>query len=266
MHAPNLFSAVPVLVLDDDSFMLGIMRNMLTDLGVSRIRTESRPQEGLLTLNMRLPRQLVICDINMPDMNGVEVIRHLAQNNYAGAVVMLSGEDDSTLKIIAKCGQDHHLRMLGALEKPIDPQGLSGFLHSLLEPDVGKDEARIVAWPAVVPEGVGVAQTVFDAHALMRTLGGKPELRARMLDTFKIHARQRASDLEACVSNGEIQRASHIAYNLKAVARNVGAMHLGTVCQAFEAAGKAGDLAACQRMSGQLVESVRMTLGAMPRA
>lgn len=264
MRAPNPLRTIPVLVLDDDAFMLGIMRDMLGDLGVNRVMTHTRPQEGLLTLDMQTARQLVICDINMPAMDGVDVIRHLGQHNYTGAVVVLSGEDAATLKTIVDLGRTYRLRLLGALAKPIDPLMLSRFLRASLAPHLGCGEATIGPWSGDQALRPDAAPVIFDAHTLTHMLGDKPDLHRRLIETFKVHAQQRVSDLVACVPSGEIERASYIAYNLKSVARNVGAMRLGALCQDFETAGKVGDLVACQTLSGQLAEAIRMTLAAMP--
>lgn len=266
MRAPNPLKTIPVLVLDDDTFMLGIMRDMLGDLGISRVMTHSRPQEGLLTLDMQMATQLVICDINMPEMDGVEVIRHLGQHNYAGAVVVLSGEDEATLSTIAELGRTYRLRLLGALAKPIDPLMLSRFLRASLETERHWGEAAVVPWSDCEDPQADAAPAIFDAHKLAHMLGDKPDLHRRLIATFRVHAQQRVADLLACVPSGEIERASYIAYNLKSVARNVGAMRLGALCQDFETAGKGGDLAACQSLSAELAEAIRMTLATMPEA
>lgn len=128
-----------VLVLDDDDLILDVSQAMLENMGVREIVTHTSASVALASLDMNNPLQVVLCDLNMPEMDGVEVIRHLGQRGFAGAVIVLSGEDARMLQTVINMGRAQHLRLLGALGKPIDQQAL---LHLLQDVHAGASRPR----------------------------------------------------------------------------------------------------------------------------
>jgi EAL domain-containing protein (putative c-di-GMP-specific phosphodiesterase class I) len=61
----------------------------------------------------------------MPEMDGVEFLRRLVEHDYAGSLILVSGEDKRALQATEKLAQAHGITVLGTLHKPITPQGLS---------------------------------------------------------------------------------------------------------------------------------------------
>jgi EAL domain-containing protein (putative c-di-GMP-specific phosphodiesterase class I) len=70
-------------------------------------------------------------DLNMPGMDGVEFLRHVARRRYRGGLVLVSGEDDRILQSVAKLAAAHRLRLLGTLHKPVSLQQLERVLDAL---------------------------------------------------------------------------------------------------------------------------------------
>ncbi|MGR8931126.1 MAG: EAL domain-containing response regulator [Gammaproteobacteria bacterium] len=127
-----------VAILDDDEFILHVARSMLERLGVEKIVTYGSAKQALSGLNLFDDRQILLCDLNMPEIDGVEVIRILGQKHFAGAIIVLSGEDSRTLKTVVSMGRAYHLRLIGALEKPLRLVDLKQ-MFALIEPDVEPD-------------------------------------------------------------------------------------------------------------------------------
>lgn len=119
---------IHALVLDDDDFMLEVLRGMLFSIGIQCVRTFTEAEAALHDLDMDDPQLVVICDLNMPGMDGVEFIRQLASRHYVGGVVFFSGEDGRVLQMVEKLGHAHQLRVLGALPKPVAKQDLAKLL------------------------------------------------------------------------------------------------------------------------------------------
>jgi len=124
--------SLKLLLVDDDYIMHRVTTVMLNDLGVSRVTSAMSGPEALEVLEIQGDEiDVIICDLNMPDMDGVEFIRHLAGQKYQGSLILTSGEDLRILKAVEKLAIEHDLQVLGVLEKPATPAKISELLDSL---------------------------------------------------------------------------------------------------------------------------------------
>ena len=74
-------SSLKILVVDDEAFVLKLTVRILAKLGLDDVVTASN---GLVALdeidNAALPFDVIICDLNMPEMDGIAFMRHAADN------------------------------------------------------------------------------------------------------------------------------------------------------------------------------------------
>lgn len=126
----NAKSDIHILVLDDEPFMLMLLARQLANLGFTDVATCDNGQTALDRVDdaLHVP-QLILCDLNMPGMDGVEFVRKLVEHGYAGALILVSGEDERTLQSARKLVQAHHIEVLGSLHKPVSPQALSQMIE-----------------------------------------------------------------------------------------------------------------------------------------
>lgn len=107
-----------VLIVDDNMFMIKLTKGILKRLGIA---TALHATDGASALD-RLSKStidVIVCDLNMPGMDGLEFMRHLAGRESQPAVILLSGEAKSVLKTAEQLAQAHKLHILGTLSKPI---------------------------------------------------------------------------------------------------------------------------------------------------
>ena len=124
--------SISLMIVDDDYIMHRVATLMLNDLGISSVYNAMSGAAALEMLDSaRRPIDVVICDLNMPGMDGVEFIRHLAKSDYEGSIILTSGEDIRILKTVEKLAIEHDLHVLGVLEKPVTPTKLGELLDSL---------------------------------------------------------------------------------------------------------------------------------------
>ncbi|MET0014698.1 MAG: response regulator [Sedimenticola sp.] len=117
-------SAVPIeslsfLVIDDDEFMLDIVAMNLNHLKAANVATCTNGCEALARIDNGESFDVVMIDLNMPIIDGVEVLRSLAQRNFPNGILLFSGEDARILKTAQSLANEHKLNVLGALTKPV---------------------------------------------------------------------------------------------------------------------------------------------------
>ncbi len=87
----------------------------------------------------------VIMDLQMPGLDGVELIRFLAGEKSRAQVMVMSGFDARVLESARRLGTERGLTMAGTLAKPIRVADLQKMLDGLKIPDQVIDEAALRA-------------------------------------------------------------------------------------------------------------------------
>lgn len=122
-----------VLLIDDDTFMLSLLADMFADLGHREVRCESDAKRALQSL-AGTPPALLVCDLSMPDMDGIEFLHAAAAAGFRGSVMLLSGMDVGVRRSAERLAQAHGLMVLGAYKKPISLDELRAALAPLTDP------------------------------------------------------------------------------------------------------------------------------------
>jgi EAL domain-containing protein (putative c-di-GMP-specific phosphodiesterase class I)/ActR/RegA family two-component response regulator len=119
-----------LLLVDDDPFMLGMQSRMLRSMGYEMIGTASNAHAALQLMSERPSCvDVVVCDLNMPDVDGIEFLRRLSDAGFGGNVILLSGEGPRIIHAVQKLLAGHRLMILGALQKPANRTALRGLLN-----------------------------------------------------------------------------------------------------------------------------------------
>ena len=122
-----------ILLIDDEPFALKLLARQLANLGFAEVALHERAHDALAALEGAVDAiGLVFCDLQMPQMDGVEFVRHLARVGYAGGLVLVSGEDGRILQTAEKLAKAHRLNVLGTLSKPVSPEQLRRVLDEKL--------------------------------------------------------------------------------------------------------------------------------------
>lgn len=126
---------IRVLVLDDDKFMLEFVSHLLRELGVSEVLVAEDGKAGLFVLAAQIDAvDLLICDIEMPGMDGIEFLRNIADQQYEGKIVLFSGVKADLLKAIERLAIVRGLNVIGVLAKPVTVGSLATILEKLSLP------------------------------------------------------------------------------------------------------------------------------------
>jgi EAL domain-containing protein (putative c-di-GMP-specific phosphodiesterase class I) len=107
----------PVLVgLDDDADIGDLIRGIGGRAGFS-VTTSTMAATFKESLRQLRP-DVVVLDLQMPGMDGVQMLRWLADQAVEAGVLLISGMDERTIASAEQFGISRGLRMLGALQKP----------------------------------------------------------------------------------------------------------------------------------------------------
>ena len=106
-----------LLVIDDDSKLNRLLTDYLGGMGF-QVLTAIKPSEGLKFLEREKP-DLVILDIMLPEMDGLEVCRTIRKDSKI-PIIMLTARGETTDRIVGlEIGADDYL------PKPLSPENWS---------------------------------------------------------------------------------------------------------------------------------------------
>ncbi len=126
-----MYRQIKALVVDDDEFVLEIAKQTLATLGVDQVTTATNGKQVVQRYNKLPPEErhnIIFCDLEMPEMDGVQLLRYLAEINYSGSVALISGKDHGLLKAVEELAKAHRLNVVGSTQKPLKRDALSFLL------------------------------------------------------------------------------------------------------------------------------------------
>jgi len=126
---PRNIQSLEVLVVDDDVFIIEQMRAVLARMGVKGISSANGGEKALQILHNNRKIDIVICDLNMPGMNGIEFFAHLDDMHFPGGLILISSEESRLIEAAGMVKKSRNINVLGALNKPLSPQTLYNLLE-----------------------------------------------------------------------------------------------------------------------------------------
>lgn len=118
-----------LLLIDDEPSLAEFMANAARTSGFEPIVT-ARDDEFRNAFIAKRP-EMVALDLGMPGMDGIELIRFLAEQEYRGPVLIVSGFDRRVLESAFRLGEALGLNMAGPVEKPVRLDVLEQLLAKL---------------------------------------------------------------------------------------------------------------------------------------
>ncbi len=113
------------MLVDDEPSILDLTTRYLEKMGYRNITSCQSGQLALETYQETTASyDIIISDLNMPEMNGVELLRHLSEEGYQGGIILLSGEDNRILEIAKELAKARNLNVIGYISKPFKRETL----------------------------------------------------------------------------------------------------------------------------------------------
>jgi EAL domain-containing protein (putative c-di-GMP-specific phosphodiesterase class I)/CheY-like chemotaxis protein len=150
-------ATMKILLVDDDPVTLKVLSIQLRNLGSGQVEVVCRTggRAALDVLEQDQDIGLVFCDLQMPEMDGVEFVRHLVRLEYAGGLVLVSGESSRTRQAVEQLAHAHGLRIVGTLGKPVATESLRRVLNAAVT--AGRPPDPVRSTPSYAPDDLELA-------------------------------------------------------------------------------------------------------------
>jgi EAL domain-containing protein (putative c-di-GMP-specific phosphodiesterase class I)/CheY-like chemotaxis protein len=121
-----------VLVVEDQAFQRKSLCRLLQRAGVERVLEAEDGESALLLLRAcDVDPVMVITDLDMPNVDGIEFIRCLSTEFPAVNVAIYSAQDTSLLRSVRLLAEDLGLPLAGVLSKPANLAQIAALLNSV---------------------------------------------------------------------------------------------------------------------------------------
>ena len=118
-----------LLLIDDEPALADFLANAARECGFEAVVT-SNDTEFRDTFRKDRP-DMVALDLGMPGMDGVQLLRFLADEEYRSPVLIVSGFDRRVLESAFRLGEALGLNMAGPVEKPVRLEAIEQVLNQL---------------------------------------------------------------------------------------------------------------------------------------
>ena len=196
------FANHKILILDDDKLQLQLLQEMLRRIvgDTWQVFACNHVMDALTTLHNEQPA-LMLMDIEMPEMNGMDMIAHINHTNMM--VVAMTAHDTSILEQLLKAGFDD------CLFKPFSMEKLSDILGIESQPQLDAQSET----PSQ-PDLSSQQKSNHQLDSLLAFAGGDEEAAKEILDTVKQELAAHLENLKEAVeeeslSTDRIGKAAH---------------------------------------------------------
>lgn len=110
-----------IMVVEDHAFQRKTLLHQIRSLGYQQLL---EAQDGLSALALCQHHQvdILICDLRMPGMDGMALLRRLSLGGFKGGIILSSALEDDVVAAVLRMSAAYGLQVLGRLEKPSSPQ------------------------------------------------------------------------------------------------------------------------------------------------
>ena len=126
---PEQLARLSFMVIEDQKFQREALVLLLNSIGAQHVLEAEHGQSALEQLKkLHTTIDIILCDVDMPTMDGMATMRHLSNIDYPASIILVSAVGHALLTSIEAMTRAYGLKLLGVMPKPPS----RGILQSLL--------------------------------------------------------------------------------------------------------------------------------------
>ncbi len=223
-----------ILVAEDNDFNQQVVRELLERFGATVV-VAGNGLDAIARVEQEAAFDLVLMDVQMPVMDGIEAVQQLRTRYSSSDLVILA--------MTANVAPEDRLRcrtagMNGFVPKPIVPERFYSLLaHWIAAPADGRGApTKAVSEPVTtfVPPPLPVAAPAFDAGLLLALVEGDLDDAQLLAEQFAQSARATIAEMRVAQSARDLAALKRLAHRFKSAAAQIGAGACRACCIALE--------------------------------
>ncbi|MEO1066100.1 MAG: EAL domain-containing response regulator [Pseudomonadota bacterium] len=114
-----------ILIVDDDPAQGILLDAYFRGMGITSVASVGGAVEAIDRMAVSdVPFDLIVSDLLMPDMDGIEFLRALKKVGFHGKIALISSLDQTLIDSAKKLGELHGFEVIGTCRKPLTKQVL----------------------------------------------------------------------------------------------------------------------------------------------
>ncbi|MGN5059588.1 EAL domain-containing response regulator [Aeromonas caviae] len=113
-----------IMVVEDHNFQRKALMHQIRGLGYGNL-LEAQDGEEALAQCQHHRVDILFCDLRMPGMDGMALLRRLSLGGFRGGIVLCSALEDDVVDAVLRMSRAYGLQVLGRIEKPASPQQIA---------------------------------------------------------------------------------------------------------------------------------------------
>ncbi|MBU1620325.1 MAG: EAL domain-containing response regulator [Gammaproteobacteria bacterium] len=118
------------LIVEDCKSYSQYLYNLCAQLGLDRIEQAENGKAALESLQHYSAYDVLICDLEMPECDGIELIHQLSRDKINAGLIIVSGKEPLLISAVENMARAGGLKVLGSLKKPFHSGKLAAMLSS----------------------------------------------------------------------------------------------------------------------------------------
>ena len=121
-----------VLIIDDDPVLRALVEQYFSQHGCSDVLHASDGLEALEHVKLHGSAiDLIISDLNMPKLDGVELMGRLKAVGFTGPIIIVSGTYDVVITMAEELASLQDLNIAGTIYKPFTAEKLDEIINAM---------------------------------------------------------------------------------------------------------------------------------------